>query len=948
MSSPENQPPDKSFEAKLVDAVTKAVVYGGGGYGLYNLYLKDVPAAAISFIISLGASFIDSFGRPIIKKWKSGLKQLGEQVGETSSQEMGKTAQLMANRNFDQQYLEALKVQCDRIELEGFQNLQPLALDKVYVPVQIQTRDQLDLSGQKTIWDFLPKRYQSPSQSTHRRIAILADPGYGKTTLMRHLTRTYAIDPPEDTPQFIPVLLRLREIYGLLRIPGPEQTAKSLSLSELIVQHIPQQRGCKNLKPSKYWFDRALKNGKCLVLFDGLDEVPKGRRQAVRRWVDTQMQDYGNTQFILTSRPHGFDLRPDEPSHPIEIDTRLEVLKFNNPQKETFINNWYRALYEREWGSNQQEREQQLDAEQVSATIEDDVETSAADLKKQLFADIQLTAIASNPLLLTLIANTHRVDTFLPKRRVELYERICNLCLGTRPYVKGTNLSLTATENKSLLQLLAWELVTRETTQFTLTEAIPWIEEKLDRYSKVIEPGQFWEEIRDISGLLVEKELGLYEFSHQTFQEYLAACHIKELGQPGDQILFENLNNVRWQEVVCFYAAQRDATGLVKLILDAYDNSSSKEPNIYLLELADRCRIQGRELSAETRQRLDDVLIRIPRKAAKDLSTSMPLRSTEELPPLIDTPHVKLVELAAGNDRFLNDLDQREKFRQVIQLDENIAIRQSFVSCREFYSFLQDVSNDQFHATVELSGRKPSIADDTLHLPITWDEAQWFCGWLSTHAEITSNEGIYHYRLPTEDEWRKILEGALLAPPSLKGSRGELQPFIQSANSSGNALCIVREQVPPRYVNLINYLANAQWQEADQETGKVMLEVANRQSQGYLELDDIKNFPCKDLRLIDQLWLKFSGGHFGFSVQKEIYLSCGGKADYQYDQEAYEKFGERVGWREDNSWEYGMRYDLSQSPGGHLPVCFEDGMVVDFGLCPSVCWVFSRIQACKL
>ncbi|MBX2863276.1 MAG: hypothetical protein KTR27_06940, partial [Leptolyngbyaceae cyanobacterium MAG.088] len=169
-----NEPPDKSFEKKLVDAVTKAVVYGGGGYGLYNLYVKDVPTAAISFIFSLGASFIDSFGRPIIEKWKSGLEQLGQQVGDASTKDIGKKVELAANRKFDQQYLEALKVQCDRIELEGFQNLQPLALDKVYVPLQIQTRDQINLEGQKTIWHFLPKRYQTPQQSPHRRMVILA------------------------------------------------------------------------------------------------------------------------------------------------------------------------------------------------------------------------------------------------------------------------------------------------------------------------------------------------------------------------------------------------------------------------------------------------------------------------------------------------------------------------------------------------------------------------------------------------------------------------------------------------------------------------------------------------------------------------------------------------------------------------------------------------------
>lgn len=914
MPSPENQPPEKSFEEKLVNAITKAVVYGGGGYGLYNLlYLEEVPKAAIAFIVSLSASFVDSFGQPIIMRWKAGLKQLGEQVGETSIQEMGKTAQLLANRSFDKQYFEALKVQCDRIELEGFQKLQPLALDKVYVSLQIQTRDQqLNLSGQKTIWDFLPKRYQTPSQWPHRRIAILAAPGYGKTTLMRHLTRTYAIAPPEDTPSFIPVLLRLREIYGLLPIPGPEQKAKSLSLSELIVQHIPNQRGCKNLKPSKHWFEQVLKNGTCLVLFDGLDEVPKAQRQTVRRWVDTQMQDYGNVQFILTSRPHGFDLRPDEPSHPIEIDTRLKMLKFNNDQKERFIFNWYRALYERQWCGNQEERGQELDPEQVATYIQDQIEEHATDLTRQLFANAQLTDIASNPLLLTLIANTHQAKTFLPKRRVELYSSICDLFLSNRPHFKKTDLSLKASENKVLLQLLAWQLMQKDATQFTLTEATPWIQEKLTRFDKEksVESGQFWEEMRNISGLLVEKESGIYEFSHQTFQEYLAACHIKELGKSGEEILFQNLKNVRWQEIICFYAAQQDATKLVERILGAYDYSY-EEPNIYLLQLADLCRIHGRELSQKTRSLLDALLektikteIKQPLNQDSFERDNGALLIGGEVSGGVMTTHAK-----STDEKLIANIEHRFLYKEGFQLDDKVFIRTKLVSWKEFRLFLQDVSNRQFHATIELSGQKRSISENSVELPITWNEARWFCGWLSTQAEIAPDEGTYHYRLPTEDEWRKISEG----------SRGDLQPFTQSDNIPSNALYIVREQVNSRYGNLVNYLANARWQDADQETEQVMLEVANRKGHGYLNLDSIKAFPCEDLRLIDQLWLKFSGGRFGFSVQKEIYLSCGGKADYHYYEKAFEKLGVEVGWRKNNSWSFTMRWDLS-GPRGHLPM----------------------------
>ncbi len=70
--------------------------------------------------------------------------------------------------------------------------------------------------------------------------------------------------------------------------------------------------------------------------------------------------------------------------------------------------------------------------------------------------------------------------------------------------------------------------------------------------------------------------------------------------------------------------------------------------------------------------------------------------------------------------------------------------------------------------------------------------------------------------------------------------------------------------------------------EADQETLKVMLQATNRVSDGWLDEASLINFPCKDLQTIDRLWVTASKGHFGFSVQKEIYVRCGGKLEGAY------------------------------------------------------------------
>ncbi|MFB2922542.1 protein kinase domain-containing protein [Aerosakkonema funiforme] len=86
------------------------------------------------------------------------------------------------------------------------------------------------------------------------------------------------------------------------------------------------------------------------------------------------------------------------------------------------------------------------------------------------------------------------------------------------------------------------------------------------------------------------------------------------------------------------------------------------------------------------------------------------------------------------------------------------------------------------------------------------------------------------------------------------------------------------------YRKLRDLLKAGNWKEADEETGRVMLKAAGREKEGWLDDESINKFPCTDLRTIDRLWVKYSKGRFGFSVQKRIWESVGGKPG-EYDWE---------------------------------------------------------------
>lgn len=110
------------------------------------------------------------------------------------------------------------------------------------------------------------------------------------------------------------------------------------------------------------------------------------------------------------------------------------------------------------------------------------------------------------------------------------------------------------------------------------------------------------------------------------------------------------------------------------------------------------------------------------------------------------------------------------------------------------------------------------------------------------------------------------------------------------------------------FKTLRSLLEQGNWQRAEAETKKLMLRGTD---QTYFNGNIINNLSCSNLKIINRLWVQYSSGHFGFSVQGEIWR--GVKNDYK-------QFEERVGWRR------GYEGPLTNPPNysleakkGHLP-----------------------------
>lgn len=141
---------------------------------------------------------------------------------------------------------------------------------------------------------------------------------------------------------------------------------------------------------------------------------------------------------------------------------------------------------------------------------------------------------------------------------------------------------------------------------------------------------------------------------------------------------------------------------------------------------------------------------------------------------------------------------------------------------------------------------------------------------------------------------------------------------------SYHVLCLSENELKSEqeiyYGKLQELLKLGKWQEANEKTWTLILQVSKREQEGWLRLEDVKKLSCSDLRIINQLWTMYSDDHFGFSVQERIWQNIKGN---EQEIEIWNQFAERTGWRENGEWckpnTYRIFKSTFEAPEGYLP-----------------------------
>lgn len=375
-------------------------------------------------------------------------------------------------------------------------------------------------------------------------LIILGDPGSGKTTLLKYLALQFASGQGEmlGIGARLPILLPLSQYADALN----EQ--QQLRFTDFFGNYY---RNLADLDtPVEALMREALQKGRALVLLDGLDEVRKGLRRKVLEQVVSFFAAHrpkGN-KFILTSRIVGYR----EVRQTVAGLTECTLDDFGITEIAEFIEKWTVALERMARGDNR------------FATWQAELE------KRELMQAIErnqgVRKLASNPLLLTILALMKRQGKTLPEERAVLYELYVNTLLKqwnlARGLAKRDEQQIVQVEDevetiKVLAPLALWMHKMSPgvglVREIDLKQQLNLIGREQGRANPEQVAKKLWQDVHDHTCLLVERGSEWYGFIHLTLQEYLAAVAIAQKGQeevsPIVRELGEHVGDGNWDEI---------------------------------------------------------------------------------------------------------------------------------------------------------------------------------------------------------------------------------------------------------------------------------------------------------------------------------------------------------------------------------------------------------------
>jgi len=572
----------------IVDAVPPPAGYTESGTSLYTRMVAECCEYYVQIVRHLPVfteravaellSRVDNIGTDLVRVIEM-LPQRSLYAPEDSDHDAA----------FLLEYLKLVSTSVDEVEMFSFATETPprtkLSVAYISLGVTAVSSQFADPSSNKR----LPVRLRVEEALSERsRVLLRGEAGSGKTTLLRWLAINAARGSfTGDLTAWnglVPVLVRLRR-FSARELPAVGELLDDVAGP--ITGHLPRN-----------WVDRQLSAGSVLLLVDGVDELLPKDRSRVREWITKLLNSYPRIRVVITSRPAvvGQDWL-------VEIGfASIFFERMSTEDLETFVRQWHRAVA--------------AAGQQLPCEIEELPEYERA-LIASLRERKHLHAMASNPLLAAMLCSLHLIRyQKLPRNRMELYQIAVELLIERRdadrhvPSAEDVQLSLA--DKLGVLRDLAWRLSDNNLSELDITLATGYVADKLETMRHInAHPGDVLDHLLNRSGVLRSPAVGLIDFVHRSFQEYLAAAEIAAQDRIGN--LIGRAGQDMWRDVVVMtagHANMRQRHDLISGILDHANPGSSSERQLRVLAISclETIESMSPELADRLRRNLVDLV----------------------------------------------------------------------------------------------------------------------------------------------------------------------------------------------------------------------------------------------------------------------------------------------------------------------------------------------------